>query len=523
MVQLTRFLTQRGSPGTNIALFFIGVFALYASLTPGAIGGMGYNAEEMRAATEMVEALKGRLTGAEGPSGALQLCRNGYVTVVLDLPAQVLAGLLPGNTGYWREWTTAVQACLLAALLSTLLFAWLNEKLASTRLALFLSLLAAFATLYWPYAYIGLESKASLFLMLAAWFALERSHSSNWRTVLAFSLAAGLALSVKSNGPMLLPAVAFLVFRVLMGMRPANLLPREYLLRAATVVIVPLAFLAAGWATRVPFWNQYGGTMGFAAAWSPRDALAPLFHFVGLFGSPNKGLFVYVPAALLALWVMPMLWQRHRHHVTFALLTLLGVAAGSSLIRFWSDETWGPRYLHVATGPMLLCLGLYLDRQINLIWRAALVIAFVWGSYVAAVGSLFTYGSLHHAATRSGQSTLEALQGDVVWNHILFNGRLLKWWLNPGTPAVWTPVHQWFYEVPQDAKPWPALDLRPFSVPQSVLLREWGTAKEGLALLLWRLYAFSGLGGVLALSLLCVRIIPRPRAAEPAASRIQED
>lgn len=495
-------------------MFFAGVFALYVSLTPGAIGGMGYNAEEIRAGAEMLETLKARLTGAEAAGGSLQLCRNGYVTVALDLPAQVLAGLLPGNTGYWREWTIAVQACLLAALLCTLLFAWLSEKLASARLALFLSLLAAFATLYWPYAYIGLEGKASLFLMLAAWIALEKSRNGDWLTVVAFSLSAGLALSVKSNGLMLLPAVTFLAARVFLQMGSGRLTSRQYLLRAATIVVVPLAFLAVGWATRIPFWNQYGGTAGFAAAWSPRDALAPLFHFVGLFGSPNKGLFVYVPAALLALWVMPLLWERYRHYVIFAALTLLGVAAGSSLIRFWSDETWGPRYLHVATGPLLLCLGLYLDRRINLIWRLALGAALVWGCYVAMVGSLFTYGSLHHTATRSGQSTLEALQGDIVWNHILFNGRLLKWWLNPGAPALWTPEHQWFYDVPQDAKPWPALDLRPFAVPQSVLLREWGTEKEGLALLLWRFYALSGAGGLLAMSLLFLRFGPLRRAAE---------
>lgn len=500
-----------GSTKTIVSIFFLAVFALYVSLTPGAIGGMGYNAEEIRAGADMIEVFKQNLSGSDLRAKPIQPCRNGYVTVLLDLPALLLASVLPWNTAeYWREVTIAVQACLLAALLVAVLFRWLLEILISVRMALFLGLLAAFATLYWPYAYIGLEVKASLFLMLSAWVALGSRRPSSWRSVIGFSLAAGLALSVKSNGLMLLPAISYLGYRHFLNMKASAPRPLQLWARTITSAAIPLSLAAAGWATRIPFWNQHGGTLGFAAAWSPRDVLAPVFHFVGLLGSPNKGLFVYVPAALLALWVMPRIWERHRDYAIFAVLTLLGVAGGSSLIRFWSDETWGPRYLHVAIGPLILCLGVAMRERVHVLTRIALAAAFLWGGYVAAVGSLFVYVSLHQAATRSGQSTLEVLQGDIVWNHILFNGRLLKYWLNPDQPALWSPEHQWFYEPPADAKPWPVLDLRPFSSPQAVLIREWNSVMEGLALRLWRSYAFSGIIGLVMLAFLILRVCLLP-------------
>lgn len=499
-----------GSNRTHALLFFLAVFGVYASLTPGAIGGMGYNAEELRAGAGMIEALKQKVSGTASPSAAIQPCRNGYVTVVLDLPTLLLASVLPGNTAaYWGEVTIALQACLLAALLAAVLFRWLLEILESARTALFLGLLAAFATLYWPYAYIGLEVKASLFLMLTAWIALAGRHPSAWKSVIGFSLAAGLALSVKSNGVMLLPAVAFLGYRYFVGMKACSLRPVQLWFRAAVLASIPILLAAAGWATRIPFWNQFGGTLGFAsawAAWGPQDVLLPAFNFAGLLGAPNKGLFVYVPATLLALWVMPRIWDRHRDYAVFALLTLLGVAGGSSLVRFWTDETWGPRYLHVAIGPLILCLGLSLRERVHLLMRIALAGAFLWGGSVAALGSLFFYGSLHQTAIRSGQSTIEALQGDIVWNHILFNGRLLQWWLNQDQPALWSPAHMWFYEPAPDARPWPVLDMRPLAKPQAVLTREWNTPMEGLALRLWRIYAFSGIIGLLMLGFLILRV-----------------
>jgi hypothetical protein len=524
---LDKSVSKNNSLRVNVTLFFLCILGLYLALTPGAIGGMGYNSEEIQAGVWMADSLRGILTGSGRPEAAIPLCRNGYVTVALDVPAHILVSFFPEKRAYLKEWVIAVQTCVLAALLSSLLFVWLSRKLASQRLPFFLSLLAAFATMYWPYAYIGLENKSSLFLLVAGWLALEGPANRAWKTTVLFCLASGLALSVKSNGLMLAPVIVFLAWHLVSRLKAKMLPIRQFILCCVLVIAFPVVFAVAGWASRAPFWSQHGGAAGFAVAWGPRDALAPLFHFVGLFGSPNKGLVVYVPVTLLALWVLPLLWRRHREYVIFATLTLLGVAGGSSLLRFWSEETWGPRYLHVAIGPLILCLGLFLSQGLNSAWRAALAAVFAAGFFVASLGAFFNPGSLHQTAIRSGQSTLEALQGDIVWNHILFNARLMKWWLRPGESAEWTPEHQWFYEPPPGAQSWPVLDLSPMARPQSVLLREWGEPMEGLGLGLWRTYVASGISGFCLLVVLFLRMRAMKdsvaESAGPQAAEISPD
>jgi hypothetical protein len=106
------------------------------------------------------------------------------------------------------------------------------------------------------------------------------------------------------------------------------------------------------------------------------------------------------------------------------------------------------------------------------------------GFCVAFLGVFFTYGSLQGAATLADQDTLEAYQGDVVWNHVRFNARLLDIWIRnrnsvaPG-PSMWIPAHHWFYTVPAGAAPWKAVDLAPYAHPQSISMREW-TLPQGV-------------------------------------------
>jgi hypothetical protein len=125
----------------------------------------------------------------------------------------------------------------------------------------------------------------------------------------------------------------------------------------------------------------------------------------------------------------------------------------------------------------VLCLGLSRLR-FRMRITAALAGLAAAGFCVAFLGAFFTYGSLQGAATLADQDTLEAYQGDVVWNHIRFNARLFGIWIKnrnsvaPG-PSMWIPEHHWFYAVPPGAAPWKPVDLAPFAHPQSIPLREW--------------------------------------------------
>ena len=149
----------------------------------------------------------------------------------------------------------------------------------------------------------------------------------------------------------------------------------------------------------------------------------------------------------------------------FALLTLVGLAGGFSLLRNWSDETWGTRDLHAAIAPLLLCYAATVgDRIMRPRWAAALAAAASVGFVISCLGALFYYGSLHGVIGKAGQSTLEALQSDPIGNHYRFNARLLGIWVSrlggrraPTVDAVPSMV----FRPPDGAPPWISVDLRP--------------------------------------------------------------
>ena len=123
-----------GYLGTNraaIVLFFLGLFATYAALTPGAIGGMGYAAEEMRSGDTMLAVVHALLLGQPAP--AVQWSRHGPLAVVMNLPFQML-----GKRILSEDFVLSIAPVLETALLATVLFVWLC-KVTSPALAFVLA------------------------------------------------------------------------------------------------------------------------------------------------------------------------------------------------------------------------------------------------------------------------------------------------------------------------------------------------------------------------------------------------
>ena len=113
----------------------------------------------------------------------------------------------------WIDRAVSVEPVLLSALLITLIFVWSRRLTGSAGWAALLALGTAFATMIWPYAYIGLETTQSVFLLAAGWLALEEPSTRSWPRTLAFAISAAIAVSAKSTGAFLVPAVLFLISR----------------------------------------------------------------------------------------------------------------------------------------------------------------------------------------------------------------------------------------------------------------------------------------------------------------------
>ena len=446
--------------------FFAGILLLYLAFSPFSVAGMGYIGEEMNACRQIGSRLQGGHDPVEWP-------RNGAAGLLFQCPFMAAGDALLGASTLSEDAGLSWQPAVLTALLVTLVFVWGSGLAQSRAWGFLLATATGFATLLWPYAYIGLETTQSLFLLVAGFLALDDRAPRSWGRCVLFGICAGIAVGVKSGGVLLLPAAAYLAWCLFRGCEDEA---RPSAGKAAvTLAIIVLLFAANAYVRHIA-WARYGGAASFAALWLVRDPISPLLNLMALLASPNKGLFLYAPLTLLALIALPRAFRAAPRAAVFAVLTLLGLAGGLSLLGMWSDETWGPRYLHSAVAPLVLCLAASKrDRPVRLRLEPALVLAVAIGLAVSFLGVAFYYGTLMAVATTATTPTLETLQTDMTWNHVRFNGRLLRVWLRSRQgaaypqylPAGWF----WSFRRLEHAPDWKRVELTPFAHPQPLLLQ----------------------------------------------------
>jgi len=457
-------------------LFFLAMTMWYFSLSPGTIAGMGYMGENLKASHQIVSNLLTWLT-LKPAATPIDRPRHGFLELAFEVPFLVLGRPFFGAQLDWADRILAIQPILVTSLLCTLIFVWIRRITGSLLWGYVLAIGAGTSTLLWPYAYIGLETTQSLFLMLSAYLAFESGDRKSWPRTILFALSCAVAVGVKANGFLLVPAVGFLIFCYFR--RELSKYAGASKSKAIAVVSIIAALLAV---------NSYGRSSFFASpagfvqrfAWELVDSpLTFALNAFSFFGSPNKGLLLYSPIVILCLAALPKAYSVHPRLVIFTLLVLAGLVAGFSPIVIWADETWGPRYLHSAIGPLIICFALTRKSTQFRLRRELPLLALVGlGTIISLLGSLFYYGSLHIAAIQTSQNTIEALQYDIRWNHLRFNLKLLQVWLHTRTtPAgiseVWPPPQHWWFKRPPDALPPKSVNLDKFAVPQPTLIRTW--------------------------------------------------
>ena len=493
-MQAPRNMWSRFTPTRRTAvLLFLGLSGLYLSLSPGSIAGQGYIDEEMQSGLRMLAVVNAWLKGR--PIPPMLWSRHGPVPVLFDLPFLKLGKLFVSP-----DFMLSFQPALLTAGMLTILYLWLR-KLCSPGMSLFLTLTGAFGTMLWPYAYISLETKQSFLLLLAGYLVLADGKLRGWTRLLLFAVTCGLAMTIKSTGITLWPAIAYLGYVQFRG---------EWRLRRAQVLAVVLVIggvWALGACGRNFYWGPRGGGANSLRFWLADSALQVFTNAIGVFGSPTKGLFVYAPVLLASIYAVPRAFRAHRDIVVYALLVTACTLGMISLLRSPADDVWGSRYMHVAIAPLVLCIGAAWPsfKWRRHVWLVALAAV---GVPISFLGAFYYYGMQEFAMKNAGQNTLEWITGDSVWNHIEFNARLFRVWLHGGTaPVMWTPAHIWIWTPPADAQPWKSIDLRQFCQPQSFMLRFWHVPKNGIVMAIFLLYLGSLVVGLLLLVWVVVRTI----------------
>jgi len=445
------------------ALLFLSVFGLYLVLSPLTTGGQGYIGEEIDSGMKMLEVFNAWVKGRTVPP--MVWSRHGPIPVFFDLPFIKLGKLLATP-----DIMMSLSPIFFTAALSTLLFVWLR-KLTSPGMSLLLTMAGAFGTMLWPYAYIGLETKQSFFVFLAAFLGLANGRIRTTGKLALWALVCGLAVSMKSTGLLFAPAMAYLFYTQFRG---------EWLARSRQLLIVLLVAggaLLAGDISRNLYWGSFGGGYSSLRGWFADSLLQYFVNAVGIVGSPTKGLIVFAPVLLLSLYVLPRAWRMQRDIVAYTLLIACAMIGFLSTLRITADEVWGPRYMHVAIAPLVLCIGCVWSR-FNYRRHLPLVALAMIGVVISFLGAFYYYGVRGFAMTEGGQNTMEWINGDPAWNEITFNARSFALWRKgcPSTP--WTPTHVWVWEPPAGAVAWKSIDLRNYCETQSALLKSWNSSNE---------------------------------------------
>lgn len=471
---------------TTALILFFGLAAIYVCLSPSSIAGQGYTGEEIDSGLKVLEVSTAWIKGHPVPP--MVWSRHGPVPVLFDLPFLKL-----GKRMVSPDFMLSFQPALITAAMVTVLFLWLR-KLCSPTMSLLLTLTAAFGTMLWAYAYISLEPKQSLFVFLAGYLALSCGKLRNWPIFLLFAISCALAVTLKSTGIVLSPVVAYLMyvqFRDDWRERTGQL--------AVLVIIVGSVWLLGKWGTN-HYWGPRGGGGSSFRIWMIDSPILLFNNVVGLFGSPTKGLFVYAPAVILSFVALPRVYRTHREIAIFTLLVMLCTVGLVSVLTEPTADGWGPRYLHAAIAPLILCIGAAWPA---FSWRrhTILVALAAIGVWISFLGAVFYYGQRDFAAAATAQNTLEWMNGDSVWSPIAFHARLLHVWLfEPGAaPVMWTPKHIWVWTPPSDAMAWKSINLRDYSQPQSFMIRFWRVPKQGVVQRIFAMYVLSLVAGILLL------------------------
>jgi len=470
-------------------VFFLALSAFYLSFTSGTIKGMGYNLENLIAANQIVTNLVNLVL--RQPLAPVNWPRHGLLELLFELPFVFASRLLFGNSLDRIGQVMTLQPILFTSLSCVVTFLWIQRLTKNLAWSYSLSLTAGVATMLWPYAYIGLETTQSLFVILAAYLALAAEKRLSLSRLVIFGFACAAAVSVKTNGIFLTPAIIYLIycyfFRGDKSLRSlcANTLRMDAPRIALVMAIVACVYFANRYYSSKYWGSAHGGSDYFLTLLADSPAQMA-FQFFSYFGSVNKSLLLYAPITALSLFTLPQAFRGHPRLAIFAVLTLIGVAGGFSLTYMWAEETWGPRYLHEAVLPLTLCLAAAKTNPgagFGFQWRRELPLlaAAVLGLVISFLGSLFYYGLLHTAATGVSQNALESLQFDPRLNHIEFNARLLKVCIRKkfgGTdnPEYWPASYHWWLHKPSDAPREKTADLRELARPLPLLVKGWDSS-----------------------------------------------
>jgi hypothetical protein len=192
------------------------------------------------------------------------------------------------------------------------------------------------ASLAWPYSKAGMETVLMMGAMLMLAGVLYAQDGRSWRPWAAAGFGAGLVLADKPYG--LLAVLAILALLVEPWGKADG--RRRWLFLVAA--LVPLV----AWGVAFGAFNlTRTGSILDTGRNDPVLTLAAPLNALGFMVSPGKSLLLYSPVVILGLLGLRPMWREHPRVARAIVGAFLGGLVVVAVLKFWSDETWGPRYI----------------------------------------------------------------------------------------------------------------------------------------------------------------------------------
>ncbi len=330
-------MTSPAPAGRLALLVFVVSFAVLIG-NGRAIGSGDTNAVENTAAAL---ATRGTfvLPPTDVPDPFTREVAGGRISIYPALPALIAAPIFFVFGLFFDLNPAGIQVAgkLTAALLSAsaiAVLAWTFSKRASPLVAVTSALLVGLGTSVFSTSQALWQHPAAvLFLVIAlsAFERLEASPASSDQRTFASIAALGLALAGASR-PATIPMCGVLLLFLIARVRPhARRVLLTVLAPVTLVAIYNTTFFGAPWRFGPGLSGRFGGAFPESVA--------------GLLISPARGLLVFTPIALVALWSLVTLARRS----TLARALLVAAATHFAFISMWNEwhggESFGPRLL----------------------------------------------------------------------------------------------------------------------------------------------------------------------------------
>jgi hypothetical protein len=300
-----------------------------------------------------------------------------------------------------------IAASVIAALSAIFLYVSLKH-LFSKKTALFCTLIYAFATNTWVISSQTLwqHGAVELFLVILFYLVVINEEQENRNIFFLMGMLSGLLFFCRPvDSILLLPIICYVFVHN----------TREKLYYVCTLILVSLPFAAYNFYF---FNNLFGGYISNVSFFDFN--FNAINSFFGLIISPNRGLLIFSPVCLLAIFGISGIKKiKTKKMQCFLLLLAISVLCQIIVYSFfkiwWAGWCYGPRFLTGMLPFLIIFLALYFDMLSKKTWTekgirkylitVVIIILICWSVFVQIVGAFYYPGNYWDGNPNIDQNT----------------------------------------------------------------------------------------------------------------------